>query len=88
MSVTESSLAGNPSAGGGYSARVDLFLIVHGERIEVSQVGAGVLYFQEPVLLREDQATLIVDVDGNAARREITIVDHEAASKRVRFVEA
>ena len=59
--------------GGGYSAHVELTLIVAGDRIELAQVGHQRIYLRSPMTLPAGPAELIVQVDGNARRKNITI---------------
>jgi hypothetical protein len=72
--------------GGGYSSVVQLFLEIDGLRLALRQVGDGEMYFAEPVTLASKAAKLVVDVDGEVTVREITIMDNDALSKRIRFV--
>ncbi len=87
MSISNGSISHDLPAtnGGGYSSLVKLFLLIAGTKVRVSQVGGGVLYFQEATLLPAKQATLVVDVDGRQTQREINILDNDVPATRIRF---
>lgn len=60
----------------GYSADVELYLMVDGERYEIAQVGNHRLVMRdERSLPAGTEAILVINVDGVERRREINLCD-------------
>ncbi len=65
----------------GYSAQVDIYLIVDGERYDVAQVANGSLVMRDPrPIPPETVATLVLDIDGKNESKEIFLRDGVADS--------
>jgi hypothetical protein len=63
----------------GYSADVEVYLLIAGERVDVAQIGHGKLILRTP---REfppgTRATLVFTVDGQEEREEVVLCEGAA----------
>jgi hypothetical protein len=60
----------------GYSAQVEIYLVVGDQKLDVAQVGPGWFILQEPnALPPETEAELVITVDGRETRRHVFIHD-------------
>lgn len=68
----------------GYSARINLELIVNGQVIDVAQTGPDKLILREPATLPAGEATLVITIDD---KRHVTpiIMSETTASEIVHF---
>ena len=70
----------------GYSADVDVYLLIKGTRYDVAQIGGGQLILRgNPEIPANTQATLIVIVDGLEERQEILICEDAREEEPVTF---
>ena len=70
---------------GGYSARVELEMIVAGRKIELSQVAPEFVILQQPMELAPTLAEIVVRVDGHENRRLVRLVEGiQLSSRRVK----
>jgi hypothetical protein len=58
----------------GFSAHVDLFLLVDGERLDVAQVGPSSFIFSKPVELPPGtEGELVISVDGVETKSQVLL---------------
>lgn len=58
----------------GYSAAVEIYLLVDGTRYDVAQIGAGSLILRGPAqIAAQTMATLVMVVDGEEERQQIVL---------------
>jgi len=70
----------------GYSADVEVYLLVKGKRYDVAQIGGGSLILRgDPAIPAKTQATLVVVVDGIEERQEIILCDDTLSEEPVAF---
>ena len=65
----------------GYSADVEIYLLIEGRRYDIAQIGGGKFILRgSPQITAQTLATLVILVDGEEERQEIVIcndVQHE-----------
>ena len=70
----------------GYSADVDIYLLVKGERYDVAQIGHGKLVLRgEAQLAAQTEAILVIVVDGVEERQRIIICEDARCEEPVTF---
>jgi len=72
----------------GYSAQVEIYLLVGEDKLPVAQVGPGWFILQEPcAIVPETEAELVIVVDGEETHRHVFI--HEGSiveNKEVSYI--
>jgi hypothetical protein len=64
----------------GYSADVEIYLRIAGERVDVAQIGRGRLILRTPRELPPGtRATLVFRIDGHEEREEVVLCEGAAA---------
>lgn len=74
-----------PNTNQGFSARVDLYLIVSGARIDIGQVDHERVYFSEPVTFDGCECDLVVEIDGEARAKPIRLHPTSEPTRRVPY---
>ncbi len=59
--------------GGGYSAHVEMFVLVDGCRMDVAQIGPDTLILRNPVQVRKGYAEIIIRVDGREEKHKVIL---------------
>ena len=60
----------------GYSADVEIYLLIDGKRYDVAQIGRGKFILRgEHAIAADTRATLVIIVDGEEERQEILICE-------------
>lgn len=60
----------------GYSADVEIYLLIDGRRYDVAQIGGGSLILRgNPEIPADTTATLVILIDGVEERQEIVLCD-------------
>jgi hypothetical protein len=67
----------------GYSADVQMDLLIAGQRIHLAQIGPGRLVFDHPILLPATTAEVILLIDGHPRRWSAAITPSTAPSRIV-----
>ena len=58
----------------GYSAHVEVYVLVGGERYDIAQIGDGSFILRgSPDIAPDTRATLVIKIDGEEERQEIVI---------------
>jgi hypothetical protein len=58
----------------GYSAEVELYLLIDGERIDIAQIADGSIILRDPYVIQSGtSATLVIKIDGHEEREEIVL---------------
>lgn len=57
----------------GYSAKVEIELLMNGQRFSIGQIGGGVIIFDSPVSLPSDRGELILTIDGHPRRWRVQL---------------
>jgi hypothetical protein len=71
----------------GYSADIEVYLLVKGQRHDIAQIGGGSLIFRgTPDIRAKTPATLVVKVDGEEERQEILILENVRHEEPVPFL--
>jgi hypothetical protein len=68
---------------GGYSSRVELFVIINGERIPVAKLGSDSFVLREPRSLSHGDAQLLISIDGREEQHEIVLNPCDPAAREV-----
>jgi hypothetical protein len=70
----------------GYSAEVEIYLLIDGKRIDVAQIGGNTLILRGAAeIAASTRATLVVIVDSVEEREEIVICDNAREEEPVAF---
>lgn len=70
----------------GYSADVEIYLLIKGKRHDVAQIGGSKLILRgNPEIPANTRATLVVIVDGNEERQEIILCEEARQEEPVAF---
>lgn len=72
-----------PSPTPGYSAAVEIELLMAGQRFPVGQVGRGMLIFDRPVALPANQGELILTIDGHQRRWSVAIKPGQSPGRTI-----
>jgi hypothetical protein len=65
----------------GYSAQVDMYLVIDGDRVGVAQVGPGWFILEDDrAIPPETDAELVIAIDGRETKRRIFL--HEGAIRQ------
>jgi hypothetical protein len=75
-------LLNNPVAG--YSANVEIELIMKGQRFSVGQIGGGVLFFDDPVSLPSDCGEVVLTIDGHPRRWRVQLHSNGHAERIIK----
>jgi hypothetical protein len=68
----------------GYSAHVDLYLLVNGSRFPLAQVGAGSLILRQPQdIPAGTQAKLVISIDGREDIEDVVLGDGASQSQHL-----
>jgi hypothetical protein len=70
---------------GGYSAEVQIYLIVDGRRLPVAQVGKDFLILREPADIPSGHAVLNITIDGNEQLHDIILATSNPATAELEF---
>ena len=71
----------------GYSANVEAYLLIKGERYDIAQIGGGALILRgTPDIPAATRATLVVKVDGEEERQQIMICEHVRHEEPVPYI--
>jgi hypothetical protein len=70
---------------GGYSAEVELYLLVDGRRLPVAQVGKDFLILRDPVDVPSGYAELSITIDGNEQIHQIILSARKPAAAELEF---
>lgn len=66
----------------GYSAQVEMYLIVHGRKLEIGQLGPAHCIVRKPVPVLPGVGEIVVIVDGSESRTPVDLPDGIAADVR------
>jgi hypothetical protein len=67
----------------GYSAQVEIYLLIDGKRFEVAQIGAGALVLRgESTIPPNTEAKLVIKIDGVEERDTIVICNGSEVSRQ------
>jgi hypothetical protein len=70
----------------GYSADVEVYLLIKGKRYDVAQIGGGSLILRgDATIAAKTQATLVLVVDGIEERQVIILCDDTRREEPVAF---
>lgn len=67
----------------GYSADVEIELLMNGRRFSVGQVGRDVLIFDEPVSLPATEGELVLTIDGRSRRWSVSLHAGQQPSRTI-----
>lgn len=70
---------------GGYSAEVEIYLLVDGRRLPVAQVGKDFLMLREPVDVPSGYAELCIVIDGNEQIHQIILSAQKPTATELEF---
>jgi len=75
----------------GYSSKVDIYLLVDGQRLGVAQVGPDTFFLSKPAEIPAGiQATIVIEVDGREDRHLVLLYEGASLDQPgpIRFFEA
>ena len=72
-----------PASYRGYSADVRMELIVAGESFPVAQTGGGQIIFAEPIAIPGTTGEVVMYVDGNERRWNVTLLPTTSPSRTI-----
>ncbi len=65
----------------GYSAEVRIVLHMAGESFKPAQIGGGMLIFSKPTTLPADSGVVVLSIDGEEIRWEVTLEPGQSPAK-------
>jgi len=68
----------------GYSAAIEIYLLIDGKRFDVAQIGQGGLLLRDPVPIPPStSARLIIKIDGNEEVEHVFLAEGADCSERL-----
>ena len=70
----------------GYSAEVEIYLLIEGKRLDVAQIGGGSLIMRgNPVIAAKTPAELVIVIDGEEERQKILLCQDARREEPIAF---
>jgi len=70
---------------GGYSASVDVYVIVDGQKIEVAEIGPDSMVLRDHEHVVRGSAEIVIEVDGHKEIHHVILSNHDTASSILEF---
>jgi hypothetical protein len=70
---------------GGYSATVEMYLLVEGERHEIAQIGPSFLLLSHPRLINSGHAQIVIRVDDHEEIQDVILCQSDPASLELAY---
>jgi len=70
---------------GGYSASVDVYMIVNGQRIEIAEIGPDSMVLRDHEQVVRGAAEIVIEVDGQKETHHVILCNHDTASSILEF---
>jgi len=70
---------------GGYSATVEVYVIVNGQRIEVAEIGPDSMVLRDHDHVACGHAEIVIEVDGQKETRHVFLSNYDTASSILEF---